>query len=466
MTPEEERSELEKILHSEAFRSSPGLQKFLSHVVIKSIQGLAHEIKEYEIAVDVLGRPPNYDPRLDTTVRVQAHRLREKLKEYYAGEGVSDDILIELPKGHYIPQFSMRPRANGATSTSRRNGQSDGRLPAHASSGSWDLREETLSWGKRRARHLLTVFAALAAGALVFAAGVLFSPFIRDTSVPAFPTRRAAQGPTPPQSHLAAPLRALWGAFWQDSTRPIVAYSNSIFLVTETSDLLHLRGSEFDGLGASASSADALKLADNPALVHAAGPVFFDDDHTGTGEVMAVYYLTELFSKASVPLTVERSQLLETRDLRVHNVIFLGSTTENPLLAGLPLRQDFVFTSPQKSPTLWRNRVVNLRPRPGEKRFYGIHRGKQNQVLQTDYALVSFLPGVTPGRKIVSLGGLTTLGTQAAAQFVSSPSGAQALLNRLGHGSSFPQYFQCVLRVDVENGEVLRVTCVAARALR
>src|SRR5579883_3333582 len=110
ITTDDERHQLEKILRSAAFRNTVGLQKFLEYVVGKTLQGQSQEIKEYSIAVEVLGKPADYDPRLDTSVRVQAHRLREKLEEYYATEGASDEILIELPKGHYVPQFSRRQK--------------------------------------------------------------------------------------------------------------------------------------------------------------------------------------------------------------------------------------------------------------------------------------------------------------------------------------------------------------------
>ncbi|MGH9439185.1 MAG: hypothetical protein ACRD22_15130 [Terriglobia bacterium] len=113
------RRQVERIVRSAAFRGSPVLQRFLEHVVNKTVQGLSHEIKEYEIAIEVLGKSSDYDPRLDTTVRTQAHRLREKLEEYYSNEGASDGMRIELPKGHYVPQFTRRKEAGEVTNGSR-----------------------------------------------------------------------------------------------------------------------------------------------------------------------------------------------------------------------------------------------------------------------------------------------------------------------------------------------------------
>ncbi|MGH9439184.1 MAG: hypothetical protein ACRD22_15125 [Terriglobia bacterium] len=266
-------------------------------------------------------------------------------------------------------------------------------------------------------------------------------------------------------------IEAIWGDFLQGSEPPLVAYSNSIFLVTETSDLLRLNDADVNGLGAPANGRETTKLAANPRLVRDAGPVFFDDDHTGTGEVMAVFELTRLFLRVSGPMTVERSQLIKTGDLRTHNVIFLGSVTENPILADLSLDQNFVISQPPKPPTLWRNFVLNLHPKPGEKTHYAIERDNETHVLRTDYAIVSFLPGVVTGRKIAILAGLTTIGTQAAAQFVTTAGGAEDLLARLGSSGrdstrKLPPFFQAVLKVDIEQDEILSIHCVATRAIR
>jgi hypothetical protein len=64
--------------------------------------------RELEIAMKVFGRPPEFDSRMDSTVRVQASRLRAKLAEYYAGPGIDDPIIIEIPKGGYLAKFSER----------------------------------------------------------------------------------------------------------------------------------------------------------------------------------------------------------------------------------------------------------------------------------------------------------------------------------------------------------------------
>ena len=78
----------------------------LVDVVERSLAGLPP--KEFEIAIEALGRPADYNPAVDATVRVEAGRLRNRLREYYTGEGAADPVLIEIPKGAYSAVFSVR----------------------------------------------------------------------------------------------------------------------------------------------------------------------------------------------------------------------------------------------------------------------------------------------------------------------------------------------------------------------
>ena len=95
------RAQLARILSSQPFSNAPSLSRFLRYVVEHTLDGNTEELKEYSLGVEVFGRGEAFDPRTDTIVRVQARRLRSKLKDYYDAEGKTDPIVIELPKGHY-----------------------------------------------------------------------------------------------------------------------------------------------------------------------------------------------------------------------------------------------------------------------------------------------------------------------------------------------------------------------------
>jgi len=111
---ERERAELAAVLASERFVRSPRLARLLVYLCHKYFEGEADQIKEYNIATEVLGRPAEFDPSQDAIARVEAHRLRKKLKEYYALEGAHDAVKIVLSPGTYVPVFTC-PRSVCAT---------------------------------------------------------------------------------------------------------------------------------------------------------------------------------------------------------------------------------------------------------------------------------------------------------------------------------------------------------------
>src|SRR5918998_5597141 len=102
---EQKLAQLERVLQSRTLQNSESLKAFLRFVVEQTVDGREAQLKEYIIATEVFGRNSDYDPRIDSVVRVQAGRLRTKLQEYYTTEGKDDPVFIDLPKGHYHPVF-------------------------------------------------------------------------------------------------------------------------------------------------------------------------------------------------------------------------------------------------------------------------------------------------------------------------------------------------------------------------
>ena len=106
--PDSARLQTERVLASDIFRDSPIQQRLLRFLVDQSLAGAALDLKEYTIGSAVFGRREDFDPRTDSIVRVQIGVLRKKLAAYYAGPGSADEYVVEVPKGHYTPQFTVR----------------------------------------------------------------------------------------------------------------------------------------------------------------------------------------------------------------------------------------------------------------------------------------------------------------------------------------------------------------------
>src|SRR5579864_9061592 len=99
------RDALERVLASAGFVRNERLSRFLRFVVEHQLAGRDCDLKESVIGIEVFGRKPGFDPKQDSTVRSEAARLRARLVEYYAGEGIGDPLVIDLPKGGYTPAF-------------------------------------------------------------------------------------------------------------------------------------------------------------------------------------------------------------------------------------------------------------------------------------------------------------------------------------------------------------------------
>ena len=102
------REQLVRILNSGPFQQSQRRQRFLEYLVNETLAGRGERLKGYNVALEVFDRPETFDPILDPVVRIEAGRLREKLREYYDADGEGDPICISLPKGTYTPQIEFR----------------------------------------------------------------------------------------------------------------------------------------------------------------------------------------------------------------------------------------------------------------------------------------------------------------------------------------------------------------------
>lgn len=142
--PEATQRQLERVLASPGFSRNERLSQFLRFIVEQHLEGKDAELKESVIALEVFGRP-DHDPQQDSIVRTEASRLRARLNEYYLGQGRNDPVVIDLPKGGYVPV--LRPVEAAPASASRRSSKNwiAGALAAAAvllSLGWWGLQRQ------------------------------------------------------------------------------------------------------------------------------------------------------------------------------------------------------------------------------------------------------------------------------------------------------------------------------------
>jgi hypothetical protein len=186
------------------------------------------------------------------------------------------------------------------------------------------------------------------------------------------------------------------------------------------------------------------------------------DHYTGVGEVLAVHELDKVFSQLNHPIDVKRGSLFTLDDAKRNDLIFVGSPAENLTLLDLPGSQEFVFKRLDSIPHKGDLAIVNVHPEPGQPAAF--YPSESSQPLTEDYAIVALVHGLDPARHVLILAGTTTIGTQAAVEYVCANNSVEELLRRLAlPPGEEVKPFEALLRVKVTRGVPVGVELVAVR---
>jgi hypothetical protein len=401
--------QIDKLINSHSLHTSESLCKLLRYLAEHSLDHPGVSLKEYQIATEVLGRPAGFDPQSDSTVRVQAGRLRVKLAEYYAHEGPDDPIVVELPKGSYALTFHVRPAKLGSQPEKALVLEPGGKKEqAPPSNRGWAI--------------TVLVLSVLLAASLVTTAGLLS----QRTK-----TQTATAQPIP------ASYQIFWNRFVNSPQQPWVIFSNGSFVGRPETGMRYF----------------------NPASDTRS---FILDHYTGVGEVLAIHQLDLVFGLFNRPIRVKRGALFSLDDAKNNDLIFVGSPSENLTLLDIPGTKEFVFQRLDSGPRKGDLAVLNVHPESGEPKLF--LATPANQPTTEDYAVVGLLPGLDPSRSILILAGNSTFGTQAAVEFVCREDSVKELLRRLNVSKAGDlKPFEALLHVKIAHGVPVVTDLVAVR---
>jgi len=295
------QKELERILASPAFTQSQRLSRFLRFTVDQFIRGEGDKLKEYHVGTAVFDKDDSFDPRTDPIVRVEAGRLRSKLKEYYAAEGRDDQVLIDLPKGSYAPVIQRRIKPSVAAAE----------VP---------VIRRPIQWGN----VAVVAFLFLAALAALWA----FAEFRQNQIL------RSQLEAAKPQ--LTGPEFALiWKSFLSPEVRNFAILGSPTFFASPQYNLF-VRPYVIN---------DASSLLGNPQLRvlqerlgPLAGPRY---DYALLRDALALQRLTAFLVGHGGSLTAVPAHEAAWDSIQDGNIIFLGAPRMNPLMQQLPFQQDF-----------------------------------------------------------------------------------------------------------------------------
>ncbi|WP_188759033.1 hypothetical protein [Edaphobacter acidisoli] len=461
---------LGKVLAGHSFRSSAQCQALLRYIVEHSIANENELLRERMIGIKVFGRPSDYDSGNDPVVRARAAEIRKRLAQHYLhDEGAGDEIRIEVPPGSYRATFAARvpsrspgldrgtglseePAADPANQAGILQESFDDHIDNRAatSSPTLDVGHTGVNEPQQgRGLRPVWVMIGLVIGAVGFFAGHLSTAHIS--------THQDLQEPQKRLLTSADPVASFWAPFLKEDSTPIIAYADTMFLIDGSGDLFRFRHGAADNRGVLVDSHLARQFASNPSLVARAGSLFYDNGYTGTGDLRAMAMLISQFAQMGATPIVKSSYDISTDDLERHNVILLGSSSENPAVAQIIPTGDFLFESVASTHDPWSDQIVNSRPRSGEQSKYATVHDPVTHGIEEDYALVTFQSGVTPEHQIAILGGIDTTGTEGAALLVTSTAGVEELSKALTQVNTVPQTgkgkaFQALVRVDVKKG--------------
>lgn len=397
-------AQIDRILRSDAFRSADALRKLLRFLADRLAAGDADQLKEYSVGVDGLGKPADYDPRLDSSVRIQVGRLRHKLAEFYRSEGSNDPYVVEIPKGHF--KLSVTPRP----------------VPAQAVAD----RREVLSH-KRTHRFAITGLAAALVIAVAWAA--LASMQLRR------------------QQQESAILRSLWTPGLEQLWEPFLSAQRPVILAIEDPPFAQFAGygvyremglNSWNDIEKSARVAQIRKLLGNPEMTpsHYYAPV---------GEVSAAFLLGRLLGPRVPALSLSVVRDLSWQQLASHNVIYVGASvffTER--FVGLPAAIDFDFDYA-------RGGIKNAHPGPGELAFYPERLENASESGEL-YAIVTHVPGPSGSGDVTSFTSMRTPSRLGAVQWFTEADHAGELVGKMKNAAGqMPRYFQVLLQVKFKD---------------
>jgi hypothetical protein len=414
---------VQRIVSSAAFQKSTRLRELLQHISERTIHGFAQELTEQQIGEALFHKPSGYSPLEDSSVRVHVRQLRLKLHQYFDEEGRSELLIVEIPKGSYLPVFraATKPAVPPLELAPVPAVEPGVRLGV------------VLPW-------LICAVLAISCVLLLFQSR----------------TGSSTDAGARPGS-LPWPFSQVFDKRHQ--TVIVVADSNygmSRILASRQGSLDQYLQRQF---------------ADTPEMrriVPAGSP--FDEyisnsTLTSFADVADVVSLVKMSGALQSQVAVRYPRDLRIPDLDHENLIFIGSPASNPWVSLFQDKLNF-----RESEGAIGNSVkafLNAHPQPGEKsRYEGLRwTGTGGE----DYATIALVPNATHDGSVLILQGLQQEGTEAAGRFLTDEQSRQQLRHALGLASSGNDseniWFEALIRSRTVSGAPNSTTLIAVRRI-
>jgi hypothetical protein len=431
-----------RVADSVYFRKGPKLRAFLLYVCENTILGRPAEVREQLIGAKIFGRRPDYDPSADNIVRVEARELRKRLEAYFATEGKDESVILEIPKGAYVPIF--RPREDTLVPAAGLEAEESVDVPVAPAPT------------PARSRRWLAFGVAL--GLIVWLAGTVWlvtenqrlrqttnlnGPGVSLQEYSIYPELLGTMGMLPnrePQLVLCNPKVILF--FGSATPEPYMDSPGTV--VAAPKDLDRTFNSALNG-------------RDREMPYH-----FFrvtGQNYTGTGEAMAALQLSRLMDMLHRPVHLTQARFLNWDNVQDQDLILLGGPSSNGWTNQMDATSDFVFSG---------RSVLNLRPLAGEQKQYEADSAPRPGGGMTEYGILRMF--TTPhDYKTLLLAGLSGAGTAGVAEFFATPAKMKSLAESIAAAAatkSFPTDWEAIIKIVVQDGLPVETSVVTLRSAR
>ncbi len=391
------RLELAKrVAASPLFRRSHRMQELLLFLCERAIRDPGTVLKEQEIGIAVFGRSAEFDTSHDTLVRVQASQLRKRLQQYFSGEGADEGMIIEIPKGSYLPVFRA-PDGTGQHHRARAN--------------------------------LVRTLVLL--GALAIAVGCSLWLAVENRRL----SRRLSAGLEPRPA-----VDELWRQMFANGRHTYLVLADANLTLFQDLIRYQLSPNEYQRRQFNALAAQRLK---DPLSRDFAARLMYRD-FTSLADAGLARRIGLLTAAHGVATEVVLARNADASHFKSHNAVLSGPRRANPWLALFEERLNFRSRYDEETP---RALIDNVSPRPGEQSTYVVDWNR------TGFCRVAYLPNLDATGSILIISGTEMSSSEAGTEFITSERWVRQLRTALGVGSrAVVPHFEVLLRTQLVIG--------------
>ena len=420
---------VQRVASSAGFQKSRRLRDFLLYVCERALRNPESVVHEQELGRAVFGKSSDFDGSQDTLVRVQASQLRKRLQQYFASEGTTEPIIIEIPKGSYMPIFRERVLETTVEPDS---------TPTTASATSPTASTAT----QGSFRNPLLLLSGISVVLLVLCLWL----WTANQKL----RQRLTAGLEPQPS-----VDLLWQQMFGNGEHTYLVLSDSNLTLFQDLIKYQLTPTEYETQQFPALADERLH---DPVSRDIARRLMIRE-YTSITDASLVHRIGVLNALHQIPTDVILARDASPRHFTSHNVILIGPRRANPWLALFEDRLNFRSRFDEQAPVAY---FENQAPLPGEERKYVATWNTLG------YCRIAYLPNSNDTTKGVLIISGTEMGSsEAGVEFITTERWVRQLRTMLGVAGKQPApYFEVLLRTHLVISAAPSFEIVAYRVLK